>query len=589
MEFRILGPLEVREGQQIVELGAAKQRALLGPLLLHPNAFVSTSRLVGGVVGRAPAGDGGELVHGYVHALRKRLGAETVVTQGPRYTAALDGSSLDLLEFERLVEEARARRPPRPSSSVGVRSRSGAVRRSATSPSTAPRASYSRAPRRGPPDDAARGGRGRARARPPRRARRGARVARRRRPYQERAHGLLMIALYRSGRQTEALAAYQALRRRLDDELGLQPGQQLRELEAAILRQDQRARPPSETCGRGRGRARVTTVAHAAGRRRARAALAWAATVLVLAALVTWATAFRDGSSRVAVRAQLGCRDRPGSNRVVLVVPVGIRPGPVAAGDGSIWVANVEDRTVTWIAVGSARAQRNIALPATPTGIAFGEGAVWVAHGLRGQLSRVDPTFARVTNTVDATRTAVRYVDRERRGRLRCCLGGLRRFDARTRRRQHGSSHGSGVRRQPTPSVSRSAPGRSGSRMLASPRSSASTRRRSRKAPCAPPSQSETVRRASHSASEPCGLRTAATIQSLGSIRTRIRSGRYRSATSRRRSPSALARCGSRMQAMAPSRRIDPDTFDTETIGVGGAPAGIAVAHGRVWVSVREP
>ena len=57
-------------------------------------------------------------------------------------------------------------------------------------------------------------------------------------PYQERAAALLMLALYRSGRQADALEVYRTVRGRLSDELGLQPGQELRDLEAAILRQD---------------------------------------------------------------------------------------------------------------------------------------------------------------------------------------------------------------------------------------------------------------------------------------------------------------------------------------------------------------
>ena len=57
-------------------------------------------------------------------------------------------------------------------------------------------------------------------------------------PYQERLRELLMLAMYRSGRQAEALQAYKAARRMLSEELGLEPGQALRELEAAILRQD---------------------------------------------------------------------------------------------------------------------------------------------------------------------------------------------------------------------------------------------------------------------------------------------------------------------------------------------------------------
>ena len=85
MEFRILGPLEVLDGQQTVRLGAAKQRALLGVLLLHANETVSSARLVDELWGERPPPTAEKLVQGYVHALRKTLGAGVVVTRAPGY------------------------------------------------------------------------------------------------------------------------------------------------------------------------------------------------------------------------------------------------------------------------------------------------------------------------------------------------------------------------------------------------------------------------------------------------------------------------------------------------------------------------
>ena len=82
-------------------------------------------------------------------------------------------------------------------------------------------------------------------------------------PYQERLRGLLMLALYRSGRQAEALAAYQDARRVLSEELGLEPGEALRDLETAILRQDE-----SLSSGAGRDAPRPTTPSPRRARRR---------------------------------------------------------------------------------------------------------------------------------------------------------------------------------------------------------------------------------------------------------------------------------------------------------------------------------
>ena len=238
MEFLILGPLEVRDGTGAVELGAAKQRALLAVLALHANELVSTPRLVEAIWGEHPPATAEKLVHGYVHALRKRLGADVILTHGPGYKLDVGANGLDLQEFERLTAEAREA-PLR--QAVELRRRALSLWR-------------------GPPlaDVVLDGSAGVALARLEalrlntqleavegdlELGRHAALVGELEslaaaHPYQERVHGLLMLSLYRAGRQADALAAYQALRRRLADELGLQPSQELRDLEAAILRQD---------------------------------------------------------------------------------------------------------------------------------------------------------------------------------------------------------------------------------------------------------------------------------------------------------------------------------------------------------------
>ena len=247
MEFRILGPLEVRQGQHTVRLGAAKQRALLGVLLLHANETVSTSRLVDALWGERPPGTAEKLVQGYVHALRKQLGPDLLETRAPGYRLRLDHHALDLVDFERLTRLAEE---------AGL-DESAELRRRAL------------LLWRGPPlaDVVLEG--------PARQAL--ARISELRlttqiewidaelaqgrhahligeletlvtdHPYQERVATRLMLALYRAGRQAEALQVYHSVRRLLSDELGLQPGRELRDLESAILRQDEAIslEPPS--------------------------------------------------------------------------------------------------------------------------------------------------------------------------------------------------------------------------------------------------------------------------------------------------------------------------------------------------------
>jgi YVTN family beta-propeller protein len=127
----------------------------------------------------------------------------------------------------------------------------------------------------------------------------------------------------------------------------------------------------------------------------------------VLTAVVFVAT--RDsGGGLASVRVNhVGVID-PGTNEVVAEIPVGVRPGPVASGEGAIWVANLQDRTLTRIDPGRRTVAGNVSLEdRTPTGIAVGAGAVWVAHGARGELSRVDPQFGRVSQTLRITNTGL--------------------------------------------------------------------------------------------------------------------------------------------------------------------------------------
>ena len=155
-----------------------------------------------------------------------------------------------------------------------------------------------------------------------------------------------------------------------------------------------------------RGEAELPAAAEAALRPplwRRPAALAAAAVALLTLGAVAAFLATRDSTSGLsAVQPNhLGLID-PGTNEIVAEVPVGIRPGPVAAGAGSVWVGNLEDRTLTRVDPAQRTPTATISLDGrTPTGVAVGEGAVWVAQGRLGQLSRVDPQFNQLAETID--------------------------------------------------------------------------------------------------------------------------------------------------------------------------------------------
>ena len=351
MEFLILGPLEVHDGEKTVRLGAAKQRALLGVLLLHANETVSMARLVDELWGERPPATAENLVQGYVYALRKQLGDGVVETQAPGYRLRVDPGSLDLLEFERLVEEARTAPV---ADSIELRRRALALWR-------------------GPPlaDVALEG---------PERHSLG-RLSEQRlttqieridaevqlgrhahvlgelealvaeHPYQERAAALLMLALYRSGRQADALEVYRTVRGRLSDELGLQPGKELRDLEAAILRQDDALAAPiavpessvAETAPTDAGAAGCADSAISSTPR-----VGGSLALLAVAAVAIAAFLLRDDAPVVVPPNSVAVIDVD-TNQVERFIAVGARPGPVAAGAGFVWVGNLDDRSLTRI------------------------------------------------------------------------------------------------------------------------------------------------------------------------------------------------------------------------------------------------
>jgi YVTN family beta-propeller protein len=139
-------------------------------------------------------------------------------------------------------------------------------------------------------------------------------------------------------------------------------------------------------------------------KRRWRRPLVLAGTALVLAALVATtvflSTRGAASGAKVVQPNNVGVID-PETNELVDEVAVGSTPGPVAIGAGSIWVGNLRDRTITRISLARRVQTATISLNnRTPTGLGFGAGALWVAHGLRGQLSRVDPGSNRVVKTI---------------------------------------------------------------------------------------------------------------------------------------------------------------------------------------------
>lgn len=413
LEFRILGPLEVLSDAGPMRVGSSKQRALLGALLLHANETLSTQRLVDAIWGEQPPATAEKLVQGYVHALRKQLGDGVLQTSAPGYRLNVDRRSLDLAEFERMREEARAAPLPQ---AVELRGQALALWRGPALADVAIEGSDRHAVARLAElrvatqieqidAELALGGHAKVIGELE------SLVAAN--PYQERLAAQLMLALYRSGRQAEALDVYRALRRLLDKELGLQPSQELRDLEAAILRQDDELAAPALPAAIRTDAVlaldAVENVGAESRRRPARSLLVAAGAVAVALVIAIGALlARREPASVVAPPNSVAVIDAD-SDRIVDTVPVGIRPGPVAYGEGAVWVGNLEDPTLSRIDPVERKVVRNIPLPAAPDALAVGAGAVWVVNARLGTLYRVDPEFDRVTDAVRLGDRAITY------------------------------------------------------------------------------------------------------------------------------------------------------------------------------------
>ena len=248
--FRILGSLEV-EGAG--PLGGPQQRELLGRLLLSANAVVSVDRLVDDVWGEQPPEHAREALQVYVSKLRKAIpdGRERIRWEQGGYRITVEDDELDARRFERLVAEGRRLlAADEAAAAASAFDEALGLWRGAADMEGSHKPELARLEelRLSAEEDRIDAELARSREREL--------VAELERlvalePLRERRRRQLMLALYRSGRQAEALAAFRDARRTLVEELGLEPSAELRELEAAILRQD-----PALTVERAELRAR---------------------------------------------------------------------------------------------------------------------------------------------------------------------------------------------------------------------------------------------------------------------------------------------------------------------------------------------
>jgi DNA-binding SARP family transcriptional activator len=243
MEFRILGPLEVLDDEERpIEVRGAKERALLAILLLHANEPVITDRLVDQLWGEDPPATARKSLQVRIAALRRALAEGTIVTRGGSYLIRVEPEQLDLHRFERLLSDGRQ------ALADGEAEAAGAMLSEALA--------LWRGPALADSDDEAFADPAVARLDELRltalelRVEADLALGRHRElvgeltelvathPLRERLRGQLMLALYRDGRQAEALDLYQRTRQTFTAELGIEPGPALQELQRAVLRQE---------------------------------------------------------------------------------------------------------------------------------------------------------------------------------------------------------------------------------------------------------------------------------------------------------------------------------------------------------------
>ncbi|MDX6425611.1 MAG: hypothetical protein QOD52_1016 [Gaiellaceae bacterium] len=407
MEFRLLGPLEVRDGDRVLHLGGGKEAALLALLLLRSRETISIERVIDALWGeRAPA-NAAKSVHVYISHLRKALGDDRVITRGRGYELQLADDELDLRRFEALVAKGRELRADgnereaatvlsealllwrgRPLTGLEYEDFASAeverleqLRLEAIEERIDARLELAEAT---------------------------ALVAEiealvRAHPLRERLRGQLMLALYRSGRQAEALDVYQQNRRQLAEQLGLEPGRALRELEHAILGQDPALEPPPQPES-------VSPALPPSQQQRGGVLLLLGGIMLLFAALAATVALTRGSAGRVvdvfaggdANASSMLAPDsigaiNPTTGLITARVPIAGTPTRLATNGRALWVGSDDSTTLAEVDPVTRLVRKSLQAGGFPSAFGVGAQSIWVLDGRRGLLSQVNPSYGVVT------------------------------------------------------------------------------------------------------------------------------------------------------------------------------------------------
>jgi DNA-binding SARP family transcriptional activator len=367
VDVRLLGPVEARVGDQPLELGPRKQRAVLAMLALQVGRTVPAHRLAEGLWGDERPPSAQKMVQLYVSHLRRVLegNGARIVTRGGGYELQLGDGAVDATRFEELLDAGRAREAlglwrgealadvaDEPFAAAEIRRLDELRLRAAECAIDVDLAAGRHAEVTGELD---------------------ALVGQQ--PLREHLHAQRMLALYRSGRQADSLQAYQQARDALVTEIGAEPGTELRRLQGAILAHDPALDRPTSGATRGTrlpAPPRPPPRAATSGRR---VRIALLASALLLFTGVTAFGLIRvigpEGLPGISEDA-VGVID-PDGGHITAQYAVGRGPGAVVSGAGSVWVANELDGTVSRI--DRDRQIGRIPVGGAPAALAFGGGS----------------------------------------------------------------------------------------------------------------------------------------------------------------------------------------------------------------------
>lgn len=424
MDLRVLGTTEVVVDGAPRALGGPRQRGVLADLALHAGRVVMVSELVDDLWGSSPPASAGHTIEAYVSRLRRVLqvegGPSVLVASRSGYRLDVAAEQVDALHFDELVGRGRGalERGDAPGAegalSAALALWRGAaladVRDCAFAPVAAQRLETDRLGALESLMDA------RLLLGQHREVVSELKRAITLDPYRERFHAQLMVALYRSGRQADALGAFQRARARLAEDLGLEPGRELRELERAILLQAPEldapilgrrpvlvlAAPPGNNAVQVEGPTRPPDTRPPAPRlptfmsRRVRALAIASVVVLVAAAGVATLV---HGSPPLAA-ATVGLSELTSSGAVTRGISLPSEPGGALAADGSMWVTSPVAHAVYRVDPGSGATGDTIAVGAGASAVAADGSDIWVANTLDGTLSRVSAQTDGVVQTV---------------------------------------------------------------------------------------------------------------------------------------------------------------------------------------------